>query len=59
MYIILINLQVILLFVCTVVKSFEKVFIYLLAMVYIIVYRTTIIPNVLDKVAHSIEFLIV
>lgn len=59
MYIILINLQVILLLVYIVVESFEKAFIYPLAMGYIIVYCTIIILNALDKVAYGIEFLIV
>ena len=53
------NLQVILFFVCPIVKNFKKVFMRRLAMGSIIVYRTTIIPNTLDKVANCMELRVV
>ena len=58
-YVMLPNLQVVLFFVCPVVESFKKVFMRRLAMGSIVVYRTTIIPNTLDKVANCMEFRVV
>ena len=58
-YIMLLNLQVILFFVCPIIKRFKKVFMYRLAMDNIVVYCTTIIPNTLNKVANCMEFKVV
>ena len=59
MYIILPNLQVVFFIIYFVIKSFEKVFMRRLAMSCIIVYCTSIIPNILDKKANCIELGIV
>lgn len=59
MYVIQSNLQVVLFFVCFIVKSYEKIFLYHLDIGCIIVYCTTIISNILDKVAHDMELWIV
>ena len=48
-------MQVILLFVCPIVKNFKKILMRCLAMGSIVVYHTTIIPNTLDKVANCME----
>ena len=53
------NLRVVLLFICSVIKSFEKIFIRHLAMASIIVYCTTIIMNTLDKMVHCMELRVV
>ena len=53
------NLQVLLFFICPVVESFKKIFMHRLAIDSIIVYCTTIFLNILDKVAHCIEFRVV
>ena len=58
-YIMLVNLQVVLFFVCPIVENFKKVFICRLTMSNIVVYRTTIIPNTLNKVANCIEVRVV
>ena len=58
-YIILPNLQVVYFFVCLIVESFKKVLIRRLAMSSIVVYRTTIILNTLDKVANYIKLRVV
>ena len=58
-YIILSNLQVVLFFICPIVKSFKKIFMRRLAIGSIIVYCTTIIPNTLDKVANCMELRVV
>ena len=58
-YVMLPNLRVVLFFVCSVVESFKKVFMRHLAMGSIVVYRTTIIPNTLDKVANCMELRVV
>ncbi len=58
-YIMLPDLQVILFFVYPIVESFEKIFIHRLTVDCIIIYRTTIIPNALDKVANCMEFKVV
>ena len=58
-YVILPDLQIILFFVFFIIENFEKVFIYHLAMSYVIIYHITIILNILDKVANCIEFRIV
>ncbi len=53
------DLQVVLFFVRPIVESFEKVFMRRLAVGYVIIYCTTIIPNALDKVANRMELRIV
>ncbi len=53
------DLRVELFFVCPIVESFEKIFMRHLAVGYVIIYRTTIIPNALDKVANCMEFRVV
>lgn len=53
------NLQVVVLFIYLVIKSFEKIFMRHLIMGYIIVYYITIIPNIFDNMVHSMEFHIV
>ncbi len=54
-YIMLPDLQVVLFFVCPIIKSFKNVFMRCLVISYVIIYRTTIIPNIQDKVANYIE----
>lgn len=46
-------------FVCFIIKNFMKVFIYYLALGYIIIYYTPIILNVLNKVANCMELRVV
>ena len=58
-YVILPDLQVVLFFVCLFIKNFKKVFMRRLTMGSIIVYCTTIIPNILNKVANYMELRIV
>ncbi len=58
-YVILLDLRVVLFFVCFIIESFEKVFIHSLIMGYVILYHITKISNILDKVANCIEFRIV
>ncbi len=58
-YVMLSNLQVVLLFVCPIVERFKKVLMRRLAMGSIVVYRTTIIPNTLNKVADCMELRVV
>ncbi len=58
-YIMLSNLRVVLLFVRPIVECFKKVFMRRLTMSSIVVYRTTIISNTLNKVANCIELRIV
>ena len=53
------NLRVVFLSICLVIKHFKKVFMRRLAMGSIVVYRTTIILNTLNKVANYMEFRIV
>ncbi len=55
----LLDLRVVLFFVCTIVESFEKVFMRRPTVGCVIIYRTTIIPNALDKMANYIEFRVV
>ena len=50
------DLQIVCFFVSSVIKSFKKIFMSCFAMNYIIVYSTTIIPDVLDKVSDYMEF---
>ena len=59
LHIMLPNLQLILFFVCSFIKSFKKVLLRRLAMSSIIVYYITIIPNILNKVVDCMEFRIV
>ncbi len=49
------NLQVILLFIRPIVERFKKILMHRLAMGSIVVYRTIIIPNILNKVADCME----
>ena len=58
-YVMLSNLRVVLFFVCPIVEHFKKVFMRHFAMGNILVYRTTIIPNTLNKVANCIKLRIV
>ena len=53
------NLQVVFFFICPIVKCFKKVFICRLTIGSIVVYHTTIIPNILNKMANYIELKIV
>lgn len=55
LHIILPNLQLIFFVICSVVKSFKKVLICRLIMGSIVVYRTNIISNILNKLAYNIE----
>lgn len=50
------NLQVILLDICFDIKSFQNVFICCHTLNCIIIYYTSIILNILDKIANYIEF---
>ena len=58
-YVMLSNLQVVLFFVHLIVERFKKVFIYHLIIGNIVVYRTIIISNILNKVANGMKFGIV
>ena len=58
-YVMLPILRIVLFFVSPVVKSFKKVFMSYFAMNCIIVYSTTIIPDVLGKVGDYMEFEII
>lgn len=58
-YVMLPNLRVVLIFICLVVKRFTKVFICRLAMGSTVVYCTTIISNILNKVVNHMELRIV
>ncbi len=58
-YVMLSNLRIVLLFVYPIVERFKKVFIRRLAIGSIVVYRTTIIPNTLNKVADCMELRVV
>ena len=53
------DLQVILFFVCLVVKSFKKVLMRCLAISSIVVYCTIIIPNILNKVVDYMELKVI
>ena len=58
-YVILSNLQVVLHFICLIIKCFKKIFMRRLTIGNIVVYHTTIIPNILNKVANCMELKIV
>ena len=58
-YVILPNLQVVFFFICPIIESFKKLFIYRFTMDNIVVYRTTIIANILDKVVDYMKLKIV
>ena len=58
-YIMLPDLQVVLVFIYLIIKSFEKIFMYRLAVGYIIIYHTIIISNTIDKVANYIKFRVI
>ena len=53
------NLQVVLFLIYLIMESFKNLFMRYLAMDSIVVYRTTIIPNTLDKMTNCIEFRVV
>ena len=55
----LLDLRVVLFFVYFIVKSFEKIFMHRFAISCVIIYRTTIISNALDKITNCIEFRVV
>ena len=59
LHVMLPNVRLVLFFVCFVIESFKKVLMRRLAMGSIVVYRITIIPNRLSKVADCIELRIV
>ena len=58
-YIMLPDLQVVIYFVCSVIKSFKKVFMCRLTVGYIIIYCITIISNALNKVDSYMELKVV
>ena len=58
-HVILPNLRLLLFFTRPVVESFKKIFIYRPAMGSIVVYHTTIIVNILNKVANCMELRVV
>ncbi len=58
-YVMLSNLRVVRFFVRPIVERFKKVFMRRLTMDSIVVYRTTIIPNILNRVANCIELRVV
>lgn len=58
-YVILSNLQIIFLFIYSIIKYFKKIFTYCFAISNIIVYCTTIISNILNKIANCIKLKIV
>ena len=51
----MLNLQLVFFFVCLVVESFKKIFIRHLVMCNIVVYYTTIIPNIANKMTDCME----
>lgn len=53
------NLQVVFCFICFYLKYLKKIFIYYFAISNIIVYRTTIILNILNKVINYMKFKII
>ena len=55
----LLDLQVVLFFVYPIIKSFKKVFMHCFIINCVIIYHTTIIPNVLNNVANCIEVKVV
>ena len=59
LYVMLSNLQVILLLACLIIERFQKVFMRRFAMSSIVVYHTTIIPNISNKVANGMELRVV
>ena len=59
LHVMLPNLELVFFFICFIVENFKKVFICRLAMGNIVIYHTTIILNILYKVADYIEFRVV
>ncbi len=59
LHVMLPNLRLVLFFVRPIIESFKKVLMGRLAMGSIVVYRTTIIPNTLNKVADCMELRVV
>ena len=58
-YVMLPNLQIILFFICSIVKSFKKIFVRRLAIGSIVVYCTTIILNTTNKLVYCMELWVV
>ncbi len=58
-HIMLPNLRLVLFFICLVMKSFKKVLMHRLVMGSIVVYYTTIILNILNKLADCIKLRVV
>ena len=58
-YIILSNLPVVFSFIYPIIERFKKIFMHCLAMSSIVIYYTTIIPNILNKVINCIKLKIV
>ena len=59
MYIMLTNLRLVLFFVCSIIKNFNKVLIHRLSMGSIVVYYPTIITKILNTEAHCMELRVV
>ena len=59
LHIILPNLQLVFFFICPIIKNFKKVFMRRLVMGNIVVYCTTIIPNILNKMANYMKLRVV
>ena len=58
-YVMLLNLQIVHLVICPIVENFKKLFIPCFPIGSIVVYCTTIILNILNKVAYCMELGIV
>ncbi len=58
-YVMMPELQVVLFFSYPIVESLDKIFRRYFAMDCVIIYRITIIANILDKVVNCMEFMIV
>lgn len=58
-YVILLNLQIVLIFAYFIIKRFKKIFIHHFTISNIVVYHTTIILNILNKKADCIKFKII
>lgn len=59
MHIMLLNLRFILFFIFLFIETFKKVLMRCFAITNIIIYCTTIIPNILKKIADYIELMVV
>ena len=58
-YIMLLNLRYVLFFVYPIIERLKKIFMRCFTMGSIVIYRTIIMPNTLNKVTHCIELKIV